>query len=89
MGQTEDLIQRHIMVPHGTPDPNLHKEPFIRDKGTPVWVVVGYCLGGHSPAQTAAAFALTAEAVQAALGSYTLHQHEITQRIETSESAVA
>jgi uncharacterized protein (DUF433 family) len=50
---------------------------------------VGYYLGGHSPAQTAAAFALTAEEVQAALDYYTLHQQEITQRIETSESAVA
>ena len=89
MGQAEDLIQRHIMVPHATPDPNLRKEPFICDKGTPVWVVVGYYLGGHSPAQTAAAFALTAEEVQAALGYYTLHKHEITQRIETSESVVA
>ena len=89
MGQAEGLIQRHIMVPHGTPDPNLHKEPFIRDKGTPVWVVAGYYLGGHSPAQTAAAFALTAEEVQAALDYYTLHQQETTQRIETSESAVA
>ena len=89
MDQTEALIQSHITVPHGTPEPNLRKEPFIRDKGTPVWVVVGYYLGGHSPAQTAAAFALTAEEVQAALGYYTQHKHEIMQRIETSESAVA
>jgi len=88
MSPAEDLIQRHIIVPHGTPDPNLRKEPFIRDKGTPVWVVVGYYLGGHSPAQTADAFALTAEEVQAALGYYTLHKQEITQRIETSESAI-
>src|SRR5262245_57208735 len=89
MSQAEELIQRHITVPHGTSDPNLRKEPFIRDKGTPVWVVVGYYLGGHSPAQTAAAFALTDEEVQAALCYYTQHKHEITQRIETSESAVA
>jgi hypothetical protein len=36
MDQTEALIQRHITVPHGPPEPNLRKEPFIRDKGTPV-----------------------------------------------------
>ena len=89
MDQAEALIQRYIAVPHGTPDPNLRKEPFIRDKGTPVWVVVGYYLGGHSPAQTAAAFVLTEEEVQAALCYYTQHKHEIMQRIETSESAVA
>ena len=89
MGQVEELIQRHITVSHGTPDLNLRKEPFIRDKGTPVWVVVGYYLGGHSPAQTAAAFALTDEEVQAALCYYTQHKQEITQRIETSESTVA
>ena len=34
-------------------------------------------------------FALTAEEVQAALGYYALHKQEITQRIETSEAAVA
>jgi uncharacterized protein (DUF433 family) len=50
---------------------------------------VGYYLGGHSPAQTAAAFALTDEEVQAALCYYAQHKQEITQRIETSESAVA
>lgn len=32
MDQAEVLMQRHITVPHGTPDPNLRKEPFIRDK---------------------------------------------------------
>jgi uncharacterized protein (DUF433 family) len=89
MDQAEALIQRYIAVPHGVPDPNLRKEPFIRDKGTPVWVVVGYYLGGHSPPQTAAAFALTEEEVQAALCYYTQNKHEIMQRIETSESAVA
>ena len=89
MCQAEALIQRHIAVPHGTPDPSLRKEPCIRDKGTPVWVVMGYYLGGHSPAQTAATFALTDAEVQAALWYYTQHKQEITQRIETSESAVA
>jgi uncharacterized protein (DUF433 family) len=89
MDQAEALMQRHITMPHGTPDPHLRKEPFIRDKGTPVWVVVGYYLGSHSPAQTAAAFALTDEEVRAALWYYTQHKQEITQRIETSESTVA
>jgi uncharacterized protein (DUF433 family) len=89
MLQAEKLIQRYITVPHGTPDPTLRKEPFIRDKGTPVWVVVGYYLGGHSPTQTAAAFALTDEELQAALCYYAQHQQEIEQRIKTSEAVVA
>jgi uncharacterized protein (DUF433 family) len=89
MCQAEALIQRYIALPHGTSDPNLRKEPFICDKGTPVWVVVGYYLGGHSPAQTAAAFALTEEEVQAALSYYAQHKQEIEQRIVTSESAIA
>jgi hypothetical protein len=46
MVQAEELIQRYISEPYETADPNLRKEPFIRDKGTPVWVVVGYDLGG-------------------------------------------
>ena len=52
------FMQRYIVEPCEAADPHARKEPFIRDKGTPVWVVVGYYLGGHSPAQTAAAFAL-------------------------------
>jgi len=81
----DELIQRYITMPHGTADPNVRKEPFIRDKGTPVWVVVGYSLGGHSPAQTAAAFALTEEEVHAALCYYQRHEVEIKQRIEGNE----
>lgn len=89
MCQAEALIRRHITEPSGLLDPNLRQEPCIRDKGTPVWVVVGYYLGGHSPAQTAMAFGLTDEEVQAALSYYTQHKQDITQRIEASESAVA
>ena len=48
MGQAEALIQRHITVPHGPPDPNPRKEPFIRDKGTPVWVVVRVEIWGRT-----------------------------------------
>lgn len=81
----DELIQRYITVPHGTADPNVRKEPFIRDKGTPVWVVVGYYLGGHSLAQTADAFALTEEEVQAALCYFQQHEVEIKQRIEGNE----
>jgi len=88
MLQADELIQRYITVPRGTADPNVRKEPFIRDKGTPVWVVVGYYLGGHSPAQTAAAFALTDEELQAALCYYERHEAEIKQRIESNEIVI-
>jgi uncharacterized protein (DUF433 family) len=88
MAKAEELRQRYIVEPHETSDPNLRKEPFICDKGTPVWVVVGYYLGGHSPAQTAAAFALTEEELQAALSYYARHEAEITRRIESNASAV-
>jgi len=84
----DELIQRYITTPHGTSDPNVRKEPFIRDKGTPVWVIVGYYLGGHSPAQTAAAFALTEEELQAALCYYERHEAEIKQRIESNELVI-
>ena len=83
---TDELIQRHIIVPHGSPDPNVRKEPFIRGKGTPVWVVVGYHLGGHSPEQTATAFSLTEEELQAALCYYKHHKAEITHRLELNET---
>jgi uncharacterized protein (DUF433 family) len=66
----------------------VRKEPLIRDKGTPVWVVVWYSLGGHSIAQNAAAFALSEEEVQAALCYYQQHEVEITQRIESNEVVV-
>jgi uncharacterized protein (DUF433 family) len=85
MLSADELIQRYIAMPYGTADPNMRKEPFIRDKGTPVWVVVGYYLGGHSPAQTATAFALTEEEVQAALCYFQQHEMEIKQRIEGNE----
>ena len=88
MFTAEELIQHYITQPHGTSDPTLRKEPSIRDKGTPIWVIVGYYLGGHSYAQTAAAFALTDEELQAALGYYAQHKQEIEQRINTSKSAV-
>ena len=82
----DELIQRYIVVSHNTPDLNLRKEPVIREKGVPVWVVVGYHLGGHSLAETAAAFALTEEEVQAALSYHQRHKPEIMQRIENSEN---
>ncbi len=88
MLQADALIQRYITVPHGISDPNVRKEPYIRHKGTPVWVVVGYYLGSHSPARTAAAFALSEEELQAVLCYYKQHKKDIEQRIETSESAV-
>ncbi len=88
MMQANELIQRYITVPQGSADPDVRKEPLIRDKGTPVWVVVGYSLGGHTLAQTAAAFALSEEEVQAALCYYQQHEAEITQRIESNEVAV-
>jgi len=88
MLNTDELIERYIALPQGSPDPNVRKEPFIRAKGTPVWVVVGYYLGGHSPAQTAAAFALTEEEFQAALCYYERHETEIKQRIESNESVL-
>jgi uncharacterized protein (DUF433 family) len=89
MSHADALIQCYIAVPYGTSDPNVRKEPFIHDKGTPVWVVVGYYLGGHSLAQTAAAFALTDEELQAALCYYAQHEQALKQRIETSEVVVA
>jgi len=89
MFEAEELIQRYITIPHGVADPHLRKEPSIRDKGTPVWVIIGYYLGGHSPAQTASAFALTDEEVQAALCYYVEHKQEIEQRIAPSESVLA
>ena len=88
MLQPNELIQRYITVPQRSSDPDTRKEPLIRDKGTPVWVVVGYSLGGHSLAQTAAAFALSEEEVQAALCYYQQHKAEITQRIESNEVVV-
>jgi len=88
MLQADELIQRYIIVPHGSSDLHMRKEPFIRDKGTPVWVVVGYHLGGHSSAQTAAAFDLTEEELQAALCYYEQHETEIKQRIESNEPVI-
>ena len=64
MLDTDELIRRYIIVPYGSPDPDLRKEPFIRDKGTPVWVIVGYYLGGHSSDQTVKAFSLTKGALK-------------------------
>jgi uncharacterized protein (DUF433 family) len=88
MLQADEMIQRYITVPHGTADPDERKEPFIRGKGTPVWVVVGYYLGGHSPAQTIAAFALTEEEFQAALCYYQRHEAEIKQRIDGNDLVI-
>jgi len=82
----DELIQRYIVTSYGTPDVNVRKEPFIREKGVPVWVVVGYHLGGHSLADTATAFALTEEEAQAALCYYQRHEPEIKQRIESNEN---
>jgi uncharacterized protein (DUF433 family) len=88
MLKADEFMQRYIVEPREAADPHTRKEPFIRDKGTPVWVVVGYYLGGHSSAQTAAAFALTEEELQAALRYYERHEAEIKHRIEMTESLV-
>ena len=88
MLQPNELIQHYITIHQGSSDPDVRKEPLIRDKGTPVWVVVGYSLGGHSLAQTAAAFALSEEEVQAALCYYQQHTAEIMRRIESTEAVV-
>jgi uncharacterized protein (DUF433 family) len=88
MLQPSELIQQYITLYQGSADPHVRKEPFIRDKGTPVWVVVGYSLGGHSLAQTAAAFALSEDEVQAALCYYQQHTAEIMRRIESTEAVV-
>lgn len=86
MATSDELLQQYIVISHETADLNMRKEPFIRDKGTPVWVVVGYHIGGHSLAETAMAFGLTEEEVQAALSYYRRHEPEIAQRIEGSEN---
>jgi uncharacterized protein (DUF433 family) len=88
MLQPNELIQHYVTIPQGSSDPDVRKEPSIRGKGTPVWVVVGYTLGGHSLDQTAAAFALSEEEVQAALCYYQQHTAEIMQRIESNEVVV-
>ena len=59
MLKADDFMQRYIVEPREAVAPHARKEPFIRAKGTPVWVVVGHSLGGHAPAQTAAASALS------------------------------
>ena len=84
MRLANELIERYIIT-QSSADPNVRKEPYIRDKGTPVWVIVGYHQGGHSPTQTASAFALTEEEVQAALCYYQQHEAEIRQRIDSNE----
>jgi uncharacterized protein (DUF433 family) len=78
----EELIQRYIEIPQGSLDPNVRAEPMIREKGTPVWVVVSYYQTHNSVPYTAGAFALTEEEVHAALAYYKHHQEEIESRLE-------
>jgi uncharacterized protein (DUF433 family) len=85
MDDIEELIQRHITTPYEPLDIDARQEPFIRAKGTPVWVIIGYYLGGHSRAQIATGFDLTEEEVQAAFAYYERHEAEIMERIESSE----
>jgi uncharacterized protein (DUF433 family) len=83
------LIEQHI-IDIVTSDPRRRNEPVFKRTGTPVWVVIGYCLRACNGSAEAAAqdYSLTLEEVQAALVYYQHHPELDVCREEASENAV-
>jgi uncharacterized protein (DUF433 family) len=82
------LIEQHI-TDKATSDPHRRNEPVFKRTGTPVWVVVGYCLRACDGSVELAAqdYGLTQEEVQAALTYYQQHPELDVCREEASDSA--
>jgi uncharacterized protein (DUF433 family) len=81
------LVEQHILDA-ATSDPHHRNEPVLKRTGTPVWVVVGYCLRAceGSVAEAAQDYQLTEDEVQAALAYYRLHPELDICREEGRES---
>ena len=74
-----DLIAQHVVA-----DPNRGSEPKarLRERGVEIWSLVGYWQAvNHDEAQVAADFALSPEAVRAALAYYRLHRPAIDAQL--------
>lgn len=83
------LVEQHI-TDDATSDPQRRNEPVFKRTGTPVWVVIGYCLRACDGSVELAAqdYGLTSEEVQAALVYYQQHPELDICREETSDNAV-
>lgn len=71
----QELIKRYISD-EKTSDPHRRNEPVIKEKGTPVRAVAEYCIQATAGnvLETAKAYKLTSDEVEAALAYY--HQHK-------------
>ena len=74
MSIRDRCLIEHYIADDATSDPRLRNEPVLKRTGTPVWVVIGYCLRAcdGSVELTAQDYGLTQEEVQAALVYYSL-----------------
>ena len=72
--EDDRLIEQHI-VDDPTADPRLRNDAVFKRTGTPVWVVIGYCLRACDGSVELAAqdYGLTEEEVRAALAYYRRH----------------
>ena len=82
------LIEQHILDA-ATSDPHRRNEPVLKRTGTPVWVVIGYCLRACEGSVESAAqdYQLTEDEVHAALAYYRQHPDLDVCREEGSDSA--
>ena len=88
MSEDDLLIELHI-ADNATTDSLQRNEPVLKRSGTPVWVVVGYCVRACSGSVALAAkdYAVTEDEVQAALAYARLHPDLDVCREEERESA--
>lgn len=88
MREDDHLIELYI-TDTATTDPLQRNEPVLKRTGTPVWVVVGYCVRAcsGSVALTAQDYAVTEDEVQAALAYSRQHPDLDVCRKEERDSA--
>ena len=85
----DDQLIKQYITDEVSDDPRRRHEPVMTRTGSPVWVIVGYCLRACEGSVTLAAkdYALTEEEVKAALAYYRQHPDMDIRREEGSDRA--
>ncbi len=86
--ETDALIARHI-EPHPDPVKEGHAWYRLKERGVPVYAIIGSMLPTFDNADDVAdAFAVSREAVDAAIAYYRQHKATIDSRLATARSPI-
>lgn len=81
----EALIARYVQQDRNRPE-NDRARVVVGDVGVPVWALIGHLRGVDGPAQVATDYALSLEAVVAALAYYDRHRLLIDHRLDINDA---